>query len=328
VHVHEIGAEAFRKYAIDLLERLGKMADEDRPAVWIAVGGSGDHVVKEIANVGLTLDERAYQWLRNIIIVSLAYDSQANNYHFEDAADAAKVAGSIVMMVDSVVNSGTTMLGALALLQSAGSSPKHILSYATAVRVTASFVPNVFSVPIGPNDRVFLPWHQTRPNNRMTMIGTFRDLSVDDLGKDPIASDQDFMNRVHWKDRWYSMKSDGSRRVIVCDVNGKIASFINFTVDTVSGDVHIDEVATDKAYTGRKLAGALLRFAETYARATGCVSMSLWSHESVVTMYEKLTYKRTGQTIQCGSDGSYLAMSRPLGSSKVALLRWLADKSS
>ena len=101
-------------------------------------------------------------------------------------------------MIDSIVNSGSTMLAALAFLRSV-SPPSHVLSYATAVRVTASFVPNMFSVPIGQNDRVFLPWHNDRPNNRMTMRGVFRDLAEGDLGADPIVCGQDFMNRVLWR---------------------------------------------------------------------------------------------------------------------------------
>ncbi|HEX4421928.1 MAG TPA: GNAT family N-acetyltransferase [Kofleriaceae bacterium] len=88
------------------------------------------------------------------------------------------------------------------------------------------------------------------------------------------------------------------------------------------GDLHIDEVATDTSYQGRKLAGALLRFAETVARAGGCRRMSLWSHASVVPMYEKMSYAKTGPTIDCGSEGVYFAMERPLGSSKLALAAW------
>jgi GNAT superfamily N-acetyltransferase len=213
------------------------------------------------------------------------------------------------------------MMAALDLLREAG-PPANVLSYATAVRVTATFIPNVFSVPISSNDRVFLPWHRTRPNNRMTMHGVFRDLSERDLVAPPIASNQEFMNRVLWRDRWYTLKAEPARRVIVCDVAGKIASFVNLTIDAAEGELHIDEVATDIAFQGRGLAGALLRFSETLARAMGCRRMSLWSHESVVQMYEKMSFAKTGPSIDCGDEGMYFAMERALGSSKLALAAW------
>ena len=315
MHVHEIGGDAFEKYAFDLLHRLDR-ADADRPTIWVSVGASGKHVAQAILKI-----KTDHAWLPTIKVVPVAYNPELKAYRFEDPEDGSLMTNASILMIDSIVNSGSTMLAALDFLRSV-SPPAHVLSYATAVRVTASFVPNIFSVPIGPNDRVFLPWHKARPNNRMTMRGVFRDLSEQDLTADPILSDQEFMNRVLWKDRWYTMKAEPTRRVIVCDIAGKIASFVNFTIDPNEGELHVDEVATDKKHQGQGLAGALLRFAETLARATRCRRMSLWSHEAVIEMYEKMSYVRTGQSIQCGSDGTFVAMDRPLGSSKLALATW------
>lgn len=56
--------------------------------------------------------------------------------------------------------------------------------------------------------------------------------------------------------------------------------------------------------------------------------MSLWSHESVVTYYEGLGFRRTGPTMSCGTDGNYSLMGRELGSSKAELETRLTHKAN
>jgi len=312
VHVYDIGAATFDRYADDLIARLDSLRD-DRPLVWVAVGGSGGHVIQAIER---RMGRSPRAWFADIQVVRLGWDPAAGVHQFLDSGDAAVVDGADVLLIDSVVNSGGTMLGAHEYLRGEAARPKSVMAYAIAVRQNADFVPNLFSIAIGPNDRVFLPWHDQRPNNRLTMRGIYRSLAMPDVQRPPIRSGQDFMDRVHWRDRWYTLKAEQERRILVCEIDQRIAAFISFLVEPDDGELHVDELACDLDFSGKGIAGALMRYAETLARGTGCARMSLWAHASVVKYYEGQGFRVQNRTIECGADGDYHYMVRGLGSSK------------
>lgn len=199
--------------------------------------------------------------------------------------------------------------------------PIEVLTYAVAVRRCASVVPNMFALSMGPSDRVFLPWHNARPNNRLEMMGTFRSLRQGDVGREMINSGQSFIDRVEWRDRWYTLKKERDRRILVCELDGRIVSFLNFTLS--ANDLHLDEAGTDKSLAGQGLMGAMLRYAETLARAEQCHCMTLWSHEGASATWIKKGFQPKGRTINCGVDGNFTLMERVLGSSKEDMRNWL-----
>ena len=313
MHVHDVGAATFQKVAIDLGARITDA--KEKPLLWAAIGGSGNRVVQELLQI-LTKGTPPL-WLTDVNVIRVAWDPAQGAHALEDPADAARITGASVLMVDSIVNTGATLQGAYELL--CGHSPAEVATFAIAVRHTSAFIPNVFSLTIDRSDRVFLPWHEHRANNRMTMVGSFRTLGIGDLSRPSINSTQEFINRVQWRDRWYSTQSEDHRRVLVCERQGGIAAFINFVIDTDTGFLHVEEVATDRAHEGLGLAGALLRYAETCARWEGCTKLALWAHDKVVLFYERKGFAKSGRQIPCGNDVDFHSMERSLGSSKAEL---------
>lgn len=318
MNVHEIGQATFDRFADDLLARLDKLDEKRRPLVWVPVGMSGVRVTQAIAKRAV-----AWPWAERLRVVPLCWNQERVKHEFQSDSDTDAVAECPVLLIDSVINSGVTLLGALDVLNELERSPRTITVYAVAARRSAEMVPNFFSISIGHNDRVFLPWHQQRPNNRLTPEGIFRGLREEDLGRPRMDCGQDFIDRVEWSDRWYSLKREQGRVTVVCELDSQIVSFINFTVDSLGGEAHVDEIAAGKSFTGRGFPGALLRYAETRARGAGCTRIALWSHESVIDYYAKLQFKPSGKKLQCGGEGSYFHMEAHLGSSKRELESWL-----
>ncbi|XXX76652.1 GNAT family N-acetyltransferase [Sorangium sp. So ce134] len=214
------------------------------------------------------------------------------------------------------------MLSAIEVLRTAAEPPRSVAIYAVAVRQSSAVIPNIFALTIGANDRVFLHWQNHRPNNRLTPSGIYRSLQESDLSRPSFNCEREFINRVLWRDRWFEVKTNPQRRVFVCEVGGEITSFITFTLHIESQDLHVDELATAIGHTKGGNAGALLRYAETIARASGCTQMSLWSHETVVDRYQHWGFSLSEKIISCGIDGFYRLMTKGLGSSKDELARW------
>jgi GNAT superfamily N-acetyltransferase len=312
MYVYDIREDTFDKLADDLFARLDKL--QEPPRVLVAVGNSGGHVAKAIARRGVL---REHPFASLVHVVELGWDAAAKKHQLRDRADEGLVRESPLLLIDSVVNSGTTMLDAVRVVTTLrGKSDKELLSYAVAVRRVADFVPNFFGYSIGANDRVFMPWHGGRPNNRLTPHGVFRSLDESDFERPTMKSKQDFINRSEWTDRWYQARADKDRRVIVCEREDTIASFINFTIDSPAGVLHVDELATDVKHEKRGLGGALLRYAETLARGSYCTRVTLWAHADVQEFYANLGFIVLGRSISCGADGRFHLMERALGSSK------------
>lgn len=325
MRVNELTDATFEKYAINLLQRLTTQKDDLRPTVWAPVGGSGNTVAEKLLDIGTKYLVK-HPWLSTLKVVQIGWHPATETHVLEEKSDVAILEGARVMLVDSVVNSGITLQGAHDLVRSVAPSAE-ITAFALAVRHAAVFVPNIFSLLIGPSDRLFLPWHEERPNNRLVMSASFGLLAEADLNQPPIDTSAEFMNRASWADRWFSMKTDPNRRVLVCRRRGELAAFINFKVDLSQRDLQVDEVGTSKAHVKNGLAGALMRYAETFARAEGCSQLTLWAHDSVIKWYEEdFNFSRVGTVVDCGTEGKYSLMKRQLGSSKEELEIWLQGR--
>lgn len=161
-----------------MLRRLDQVDAHVRPLVWVTVGGSGAQVAQAIVK---RADVRSHPWSKDAKIVPLGWDLDALVHAFQDPADSMLVQEAPILLIDSVVNSGITMLGALDFLNGLARPPRSIAVYTVAARHGSALVPNLFSISIGPSDRVFLPWHEQRPNNRLTMNGLYRSLRDSDL---------------------------------------------------------------------------------------------------------------------------------------------------
>ena len=320
MHIYEVGQDQLARYARDLVESFESAKTKpggNLPTVWVTVGQSGHDLGTQLHAALSAWDERP-AWVNDLQFVPIERDDQAGRHEFVDPADAATVAGRSVLLIDTVINTGATLLDALALLQRVPVRPLAITLYTVAARIGAKVVPNYFAIPAGPSDRVFLPWQPKRRNNRLASPGIFRILLEDDLTRPnlEVGHNADFITRRTWRDRWYDAHTSQGHSVLLCEIDGAIAAFISFRVD--GHELEVDEIATAVGHERKGLAGALLRYAETTARSTRCRELSLWAHErdDLVAWYSDYGYRLTSERIACGADGAFVHMRCRLGSAK------------
>jgi GNAT superfamily N-acetyltransferase len=70
---------------------------------------------------------------------------------------------------------------------------------------------------------------------------------------------------------------------------GKIAGFVSFAKK--SNVLFIDSWGTTLEFRGKGIGGAMLRWAETWARSNRCEGIELWAFEGAIPIYKKYGYE-------------------------------------
>lgn len=300
---HHLDVDVLHAYARDLISRL----EPELPDVWIMLGLSGTMTLKSIASA-------CKDQLRNLVAVQAIYNRNTKTVEFinESESDLAGVMmGRSVIIVDSTVNSGETLLAAINKIK--GFGPKRITTYAITVKASARLIPNYFSILVGAHDRVlFVDGEDSSiQNNRFMGYGIFRRLQASDLKKPMLTCKKGFIDRTTWSDHWYEIQVDSFRHCFLFEEDGDILGFISYRC-IEGGELQIDEIAVDYKAKGKKIGHDLMRWVETHARNMCCHVLTLWSVEEQVGFYEKHGYQLRGKILCLDDDGNFQLMVKPL----------------
>jgi GNAT superfamily N-acetyltransferase/pyrimidine operon attenuation protein/uracil phosphoribosyltransferase len=309
---HFLGEEEVSGYTKDLSIRLKELGSNE-PSVWCTLGNSGDHLARKLARHIPGGFRRT-----RLRMVRLSYDKQNKNTSILGSSTqeaTAAIVGKYVLLLDSSVHSGSSMRAAMEFIMSAGAAG--VLCYSLVVKRGAAFIPHLFGVIVGDHDRALFML-DTIPNNRLfnrklLPVGMLRQLFEADCKRIPTSLDCGVksIDTITWGDLWYEHKVHGYQVYVIEDA-GNLAAFIKLKIDPISRMLFVDIIAVDKKYQGKKLAGALMRWAETLGRATKSHTIELWSILGKISLYEGLGFDRTGETLDLGGGESYCRMQRKL----------------
>lgn len=306
---HFLGQEEVQGYVRDLAERLQAFGDEV-PLVWCPIGNSGDKVVRVLGNTLKSLNSGIAD---RVQIVDLVFDKSSRSIQVGKDSQATDLKGKRVLVIDSSVHTGSSMMAAFKFAQNQGAV--NVTAYTLVLKRSASFVPHMFGLVVGDHDRVLFQLDKL-PNNRLfanrVPYGLFRRLTAEDAARNQcldtgVAS----LDKISFGDLYYECAAKGYD-VVIAEDGTSIAGFLKMQVH-VGKRLFIDVIANDQRYRGKGLGGALMRFAETTGRASSCTHIDLWAIDEQVDFYAKLGYVvQSGEVIDAGEGEIYRKMSKPL----------------
>lgn len=305
-----LGKEEVRAYCKDIADRL-QLLTSGFPTVLCPIGDSGHHLMLAIA-------EQLPAELRDAIkVVPINYDKPTCKASFNTPQDASVIAEKrSVLVLDSSVHSGGSMLAAMRLVQNSGA--QNPIAYSLVIKQSSNFLPHYFGLVVGDHDRtVFLL--ESIPNNRLFKgknhlpIGFCRRIDSADALRQQQSLDVGLasLDKISWGDLYYEHCANGYDVIVVEDGN-QLAGYIKLKIKD-GHTLFIDVVANDLGYRKKGIGGALMRYAESMGRAQKLKYVELWAIENQVSHYQdEYKFVPLGETINAGGDESYTRMRRPL----------------
>ncbi len=313
---HFLGREEVSGYCKDLLQRLALLGS-DKPTVWCPLGNSGDHLTRMLA-----LQPNFAGVADGVDVLPLCYNKVTHQIALvreespvEDSQPSTLLSGKYVLILDSSVHSGASMKAAAKFALDSGASG--VLTYTLVMKQGSGFIPNLFGVIVGDHDRALFLLDSI-PNNRLfnsniKPVGQLRQLVESDCKLSPGSLDCGVasIDKITWGDLWYEHQVHGYQ-VYVIEEHAKLAAFIKLKIDTHKHVLFVDVLATDKLFKGKKVGGALMRWAESLARSNKCRSLELWSIANMQEMYAKMGFEQVGESLDLGGGEIYFKMRRRL----------------
>jgi|ERR1051326_4742481 GNAT superfamily N-acetyltransferase len=272
-------------YLRDIAARFAVL-EPNYPHVWCAIGPSGRILARRLLKLAAELTG-------SLIVVRCDRMTHVNTI---DTGDPAReIGGKDILVLDSSVHSGNTMLGVVRDV--AKLKPKSITTYSLILKRSSAFVPTCWGLTIGDHDRAYFLLKRL-PNNRLHKTALCRHLRLlteADLGVPPVKSGLESMDRITWADRYYDMRcSDRERRTYLLEVGDAIVGYVTFALKVLTtGDtvLFVDEIAVAGDQQNKGYAGTLMRWAETSARNLCCSEMRLWGIREHVDVYAHLGFE-------------------------------------
>ena len=298
-----IGREEISAYMKDYAKRLEALGDSF-PKVWALLGDSGVALSRHLL---LALEP---QLQSQVDTLRLDYIRSTRQLHAEEGYVSGDIShDASVLLIDSAVHTGSSMRKAVDFLEREGIS--RITSFSLVVKIGASFVPNVFSVLINDCDRAIFDL-QTIPNNRLSeklLFGSMHLVEKGDLSRSTGSFPKPFTNgclaEFYYHDVAYGTKT------YLYEMNGQVAGFVSLL--TREGAALVDAWGTCLEWQGQGIGGATIRWAETWARASGCNRVELWAYEPAVSVYLDMGFSKvTGQPVDFGDDHPFFLMRKEL----------------
>jgi len=250
-------------------------------------------------------------------IVPILYDKKSSTASFKNDLDKKVIAeAALVLVLDSSIHSGGSMLMSMRLIQSNGA--KNPIAYSLVIKQSARFIPHYFGLVVGDHDRtIFLL--DSIPNNRLFAgneyqpVGIFRRIEDSDSNRQQQSLDIGVtsLDKISWGDLYYEHRVNGYD-VIVVEDGDQLAGYIKIKIKC-GHTLFIDVIANDISYRGKGIGGALMRYAENMGRALKLNCIELWSIEKQISFYrDKYQFDLLDETIDAGDNERYTLMRRPL----------------
>ena len=283
-----MGNEEVAAYYRDFATRLENLGDRF-PTHWLALGLSGRKVVDDLFEL---LPER----LQTQIVVGIAHlDREADVIKFSEQTpfDGVSLDGKLVLILDAAVHSGQSMFKLVERTLQARA--KEVITYTLVLKRGSILIPTYFGVVIDDKDRIYFDL-DVLPNNRLANpapAGVLRAIVPTDL-KRPIAEVAPPFVGLTVGDLLYDRETHEAY-VYVFEYASELVGFVSFR--KLGSTLFIDSWYGAKRIAPNgdkmKIGGALLRWAETWARSAKCERIRLWAYEGAIGVYEYLKFRAT-----------------------------------
>jgi N-acetylglutamate synthase-like GNAT family acetyltransferase len=303
MNTHFLGIEEVDAYLLDFVRRLSGLAE--RPVVWCPLGPSGNSLAQRIFEI-------AADKVAGVRVLPAAYRRDQDQVQFEGDG-AAAIRGKNVLILDSSVHSGRTMLRVVN--EVCRFEPQGVCTYSLVVKNSASFVPSFWAVLIEDEDRAYFLLDEI-PTQRLSEKKPYlhlRKLCEADLARPPIKSSLASIDRVTWNDRYFDMmSSDGTMKTYLLETGSTVMGYLTIEFEG-EGTLSVHEVAVDESQAGKSYGAALMRWADSIARHTRCKAVRLWAIENRKEFYENLGFESvSARPIQLSDGEKYTLMQKEI----------------
>jgi GNAT superfamily N-acetyltransferase len=300
---HYLGKEEVAAYSRDLANRLANLGD-NFPTKWFAVGLSGEKIAEVLYDSLISND------LKNKVELTTVYrDRKSEQIKFLDSVDDVTFDAQPVLLIDSAVHSGETMLKISKHLWTLGA--QNIISYTLMLKRTSIFVPTYFGVLVADKDRVYFQLDEM-PNNRLCEsppFGVLRELTENDIALTLPSIGPPF-DHLNVGDLLYD-KATKKYHPYVFELPEGIAGLVTFFKDKHA--LFIDAWATAERHRRKGIGPVLLRWSETWARSNKCNVIQLWAFEPAISVYKKYGYSEIpGRQMMLSPTQKYTLMGKTL----------------
>jgi GNAT superfamily N-acetyltransferase len=221
-----------------------------------------------------------------IELTTVYVDRSTQQIKYENSIDDVTFDESPVLLIDSAVHSGQSMSQVIESLWHSGA--KNILTYSLMVKRSSKMIPTYFAILVEDTDRVYFQLEEM-PNNRLCEkppFGRLKEVSDDDTGKEIGDVGAPFVGTTTG-DLLYGKRTQNYHPYIY-EYAGRIAGFVSFGK---KGNItFIDAWGTTLEFRRKGIGGAMLRWAETWARSNRCEGIELWGFEGAIPIYQKYGY--------------------------------------
>lgn len=323
---HFLGKEQVNAYCKDFAKRLQDLG-ENFPRVWCPIGFSGlelyNIVVSFLPNelrATTVIQPLIYQKPNNgnkrgeIGFAIAQSEIQTESDALSDLKDLLKESSTTVLVLDSSVYSGSSMLSSVRFLEKL--EPAAVLTYSLIVKQRAGYIPHYFGLVVGDHDRALFLLDSI-PNNRLAKpqllpTGILREISADDVNMlDKLDTGVDSISKIGWGDLWYDMHAHDFQ-IYIIEIKTKLVGYVKYRFHTSTQSLMLDVIAVDREFHGKGAGAALFRWVETTARSSSCRYIELWGYAPEVAKYKSAGYQESGKWIDTGNGEKYQLMCKPL----------------
>ena len=296
-----LGKEEIDGYAIDLANRLTK---DQFPRVWVALGQSGNAMADCL---GPLVPEDIKDQVQ---VVCCTWNRTQQRIVYADPLDTKIISNERVLVIDSAIHSGTSMLAVCESVAEMGAI--NIISYSLVLKKSSQFIPTFFGVLIQDEDRAYFMLSEI-PNNRLMKdkppFGYIRQLRDSDIHIAMARSGNGSVDNTSG-DLLYRKKAEG----FIVYLYVSESAICGYVCLRMEGDrMFIDTLLADSGHQGRGVGTALLRWSETLARSSCCKAIELWSIHDRIKYYQLLGFESAEQgSIQYDDKTSFHHMKRVL----------------
>lgn len=276
---HYLGNQEVEGYSLDLAQRLSLLGDAF-PTEWFPLGRSGWKMMQAI------LHQLPQELVERVNITGASYDRAEDRVSFQPGLDEVSFDERPVLVIDSSVHTGRSMLRLIETLIAAGA--RNVMSYTLVLKQGAAMVPTYFGMVVEDMDRTFFQL-ESLPNNRLlerVPFGVLKRISEADVRKviEPVGAPFD---DLAIGDLLYEQETKGGN-AYVYEYCGEIAGFIGFRKKGTT--LFIDAWGTAVKFRGKGVGHAMLRWAETWARMNKCEAVELWAFHGAIDTYLRYGY--------------------------------------
>lgn len=247
-----------------------------------ALGPSGVLVANKIAR---DISEKA-----GVYIEPVSLDVSEKGERIERIAWEPQ--GKEILLCDSIVNTGGTLMRSRRYLVSRGA--KTVRTAALVVRRGGMIVPNFYCLEVERQDKVFFgsdeyPIRGTR--DATLRIATVGDRNVDlDVPEPYVNSDL--------ADFEYDRAANSSAKTYVIETpEGEACGVFHFRHEP-DNSVFLDTLAMSRPFRGRGYAGEVLRFIQEYCRFARVGRCSMYAIDEMVATYSRYGFAKTGKRLE------------------------------